>query len=249
MHGEGAIVPPERAKNIAMHQNSAADDGNGSIHTMVAAMSPDHPSPVVGLLLAAGRGLRYRDAGGGNKLLARMPVTPASAASASTVVAAAAQPLLAECAAVIAAVRDDDTAVAGELIALGCRVVRCPCADEGMGSVLAWLVAQAPASSPLVIGLGDMPFIRPQTVRAVVRALCDDLSAAGTTNALVAPTWNGQRGHPVGFGPGWREALLALRGDQGARTLIAQAQCARIAVDDPGIVRDIDVPDDLGDYR
>jgi molybdenum cofactor cytidylyltransferase len=51
----------------------------------------------------------------------------------------------------------------------------------------------------------------------------------------------------VGFAADHRAALLALRGDAGARALLAAdpAAVTAVAVDDPGAVRDVDRPDDL----
>ncbi|MFO1431924.1 MAG: NTP transferase domain-containing protein [Candidatus Competibacteraceae bacterium] len=37
---------------------------------------------------------------------------------------------------------------------------------------------------------------------------------------IAAPVWNGRRGHPVGFGRQCYPALVALRGDTGARELL-----------------------------
>ena len=57
----------------------------------------------------------------------------------------------------------------------------------------------------------------------------------------------GERGHPVGFAPGHREALLALGGDEGARAILSRAGATlvRIDVDDPDVLRDVDSPGDL----
>jgi len=59
--------------------------------------------------------------------------------------------------------------------------------------------------------------------------------------------FRGQRGHPVGFARKYGSLLSALTGDEGARALIAARQWAlqRVDVDDPGVLRDIDHPDDL----
>ena len=55
----------------------------------------------------------------------------------------------------------------------------------------------------------------------------------------------GQRGHPVGFGIEHRDALLALDGDTGAKSLLMSQHVTRVDVGDPGILRDVDTPDDL----
>jgi molybdenum cofactor cytidylyltransferase len=51
----------------------------------------------------------------------------------------------------------------------------------------------------------------------------------------------------VGFAPAHRAALLELRGDEGARAIIAahRKSLTLIDVEDPGVLRDIDTPEDL----
>jgi molybdenum cofactor cytidylyltransferase len=85
-----------------------------------------------------------------------------------------------------------------------------------------------------------MPFVAPETIRHVAAAL--DAGAA-----LVAPAYQGERGHPVGFGARYRVELTALSGDAGARAILARdrARTRVVAVDDPGVLRDIDTPEDL----
>lgn len=90
------------------------------------------------------------------------------------------------------------------------------------------------------VGLADMPAV-PKAAIAAVRDAID------TGAALAAPFHNGRRGHPVGFAANYRAALLALRGDQGARTILQceSAMLTRIKTDDPGIFADIDTRADL----
>ena len=110
-----------------------------------------------------------------------------------------------------------------------------------MGGTLAQVVAAAPANtSGYIIALADMPFIHPDSIRAVAAAL-----QGGAT--LVAPAYRGQRGHPVGLAASYRDELLALQGDAGARDIIKRdaALMQLIEVDDPGVLRDIDTPADL----
>ena len=110
-----------------------------------------------------------------------------------------------------------------------------------MGGTLAQVVAAAPANtSGYIIALADMPFIHPDSIRAVAAAL-----QGGAT--LVAPAYRGQRGHPVGLAASYRDELLALQGDAGARDIIKRdaAQLRLIEVNDPGVLRDIDTPADL----
>ncbi|HEX4882982.1 MAG TPA: NTP transferase domain-containing protein [Casimicrobiaceae bacterium] len=189
-------------------------------------MTPD----VVGLLLAAGRGERF----GGGKLDA--PV----GAQGPSVGVAALRSLRAAVVEVVAVVRPGDDALAAQLAAEGARVVRAARAHEGMGASLAAGAAAAPAGRPCLVALADMPWIAPATHARVAEAL-----ARGAL--IAAPRFRGERGHPVGFAARLRDELLALGGDEGARSVIAAHRDALVLVDvdDPGVVRDVDVPDDL----
>jgi molybdenum cofactor cytidylyltransferase len=99
-------------------------------------------------------------------------------------------------------------------------------------------LASTPVPQAWLVALGDMPFVAPATLRALADAL-----AAGA--GIAAPVMDGRRGNPVGFGAVHLDALLALRGDEGARRLLKTCPVTEVPVDDPGIFRDIDLPADL----
>ncbi len=90
--------------------------------------------------------------------------------------------------------------------------------------------------------LGDMPRIAPETYTA----LCDAYTA-NSANQIIAPSYQGQRGHPVLFPKTSFEALAALDQDQGARSVISahQGGVYLLPVNDPGVLADIDRPQDL----
>jgi len=203
----------------------------GHFSSPTGARDP-RPAPgrgVVVLLLAAGLARRF----GGDKLSACLPDgRPVGAAS-----------LAAACAAwpdVLCVVRPG-TAMAGIASQAGVPVVECPEAVDGMGFSLAAGVRASAEAAGWVIALADMPFVLPATVRAVAAAVAD---GAG----IVAPVHGGERGHPVGFRGELGPALAGLRGDEGARTVVAARRdlVQLLPVDDPGILRDIDRPSDLG---
>ena len=64
-------------------------------------------------------------------------------------------------------------------------------------------------------------------------------------NPATVPVYRGQWGHPVGFHNQYFEKLALLRGDKGARRILRDAGPKEIAVDDPGILYDIDTPEQL----
>jgi molybdenum cofactor cytidylyltransferase len=64
-------------------------------------------------------------------------------------------------------------------------------------------------------------------------------------HAVVLPLYRGQRGHPVGFSARCRQALLDLKGDQGAAAVVRRYSAFELTVNDAGCVTDIDTLDDL----
>lgn len=186
----------------------------------------------VGILLAAGRGRRFDPSGGNNKLLQPL-------AGGDPVVVASARTLLRVVPRVIAVVPPHDGRVGNALRALGCEVTVCPAADSGMAASLVHAVRHSlPQADAWLVALGDMPYVDPQTLRALLAALA---GGAG----IAAPVHGGRRGNPVAFAAMHLPALLALQGDAGARGLLQSAAVTGVEVDDPGIFRDIDTPADL----
>ena len=186
-------------------------------------------SRLTGILLAAGASKRF----GSDKLLHKLPGgTPVAVAALANLRSTLPQ--------VIATVRPGATVLEQLLSEMGAMVIECGNADAGMGASLASAVHASGEVAGWVIALADMPYIRPETIAQVAAAL------AGGAD-IVAPTYQGRRGHPVGLSARFRPQLQALRGDEGARALFKDyAQLVKqIEVDDPGVCRDIDTPDDL----
>ncbi len=107
----------------------------------------------------------------------------------------------------------------------------------GMGDSIAAAVRATPQAAGWLILPGDLPLIQPDTLRAVAQALAD--------HPAVFPTFEGQRGHPVGFSAQCRVALESLKGNQGAALVLAAYHAIELVVTDAGAVTDIDTLDDL----
>lgn len=183
---------------------------------------------IAGILLAAGAGTRF----GGRKLLHPLP-------SGTPVGVAALRNLRSALPRVVTVVRPGDTELRLRLAKERVSIIECAEADHGMGHSLAAGVAAELGADGWVIALGDMPHVRPDTIRAVAQALEQGAE-------LVVPAFAGQRGHPVGFGRRFRDHLLALSGDAGARAILTTHASAvhQLEVDDPGVVQDVDTPAD-----
>jgi molybdenum cofactor cytidylyltransferase len=189
---------------------------------------------IVGILLAAGVGSRF---GGRDKLMHRLP-------DGTPIAVAAANSLQGACDRVVAVLRPDRTQLANALLTVGCEIVLCPEADQGMGHSLAAGVRAAADAKGWLVALGDMPGIAGSSHRTV--AACLEAGAS-----LAATQYGMQRGHPVGFAKQWFPELSALTGDQGGRAILEE-HCQHLVlcpVDDPGVVLDIDRRADLMDIR
>lgn len=192
---------------------------------------------VLGILLAAGRSRRF----GADKRLAPWIDGQALVVHSARALAAAADRTL-------VVIRADDAAVAGALAAAGFDVLACPDADLGMGHSLAFAIRHALQQpelqdSAVLLALADMPAIAASSYMQVSAAL-----RAGVP--LVRPRYGVRAGHPVGFGRSELAALTALEGDAGARQLLvdAAARCQFLQVEDPGVLLDIDTPEDLAAF-
>ena len=189
--------------------------------------------PVIGVLLAAGSASRF----GGDKLLVKLADARPLASAALSALAAAVD-------AVIAVVRPGDAVLQALLGESGALIAVCPDAADGIGASLACGVREVqqrfPDARGAIIALADMPWVLPSTVAHIAAAL-----RRGAV--LAAPTHRGTRGHPVAIGAGYFAELRMLSGDEGAKKLRAahDAELELIAVDDPGVLRDVDTQADL----
>ena len=184
-----------------------------------------------GILLAAGVSARM---GGANKLLLPWRGEPMVRLPARALVEAGLRP-------VIAVLGHEAGAVGRALEALPVRTVFNPDFREGMGASLrAGVQALPPDAVAVAVALGDLPALSAPIVRAVVAAF------RASPRGIAVPVFRGRRGHPVVFDlERYRPALLGLRGDRGARDVVAAhpGDVLEVPVDDPAVIRDVDTPD------
>ena len=64
---------------------------------------------------------------------------------------------------------------------------------------------------------------------------------------IAVPVYDNRRGNPAILGCGFKEELLSLQGDVGAKELINnnESRVCKVYVDDMGVLHDIDRPEDV----
>lgn len=193
----------------------------------------ESPEPV-GLLLAGGRGSRFDPSGHRDKLLALLDGEPVCVHAARTLKAA--------CRQAFAVLPLNKPELRRLIEQTGCEPLITDATRLGMGHSIAFGAARIldkVGGRPLVLALGDMPRVRIETIHMLIARL------DGNPLAIVAPTFNGRRGHPVVFGAAHLETLAHLEGDRGAFALLQANPPQLVPIDDPGVLQDIDTPDDL----
>jgi len=194
-------------------------------------LSTDQKAESVGaILLAAGAATRF----GGGKLLSDFngPLIAHAARNARQ----AGLPLI--------AVTSGEDSVASA-VGAPATVVTAPDAHLGLSRSLSAGLAAAPDDwRAALILLGDMPCVRPSTLKLIA-------DHATRADSIVTVEHDGRRGNPVAWGRAHWPRLAAVTGDRGGGALLKQlsSQVTRLIVDDPGILIDVDTPADLEALR
>ncbi len=144
------------------------------------------------------------------------------------------------CASVTVVVAAGDRTVAAEAGRAGARVLVNAEPGEGPITSLRLAVAELPGPVAAIAYLPvDHPLVRPDTVAHLLA------EAAEAGAALTLPVYGAKRGHPAIFARAVFAELLDPSLEGGARTVVHRhlGRARIVAVDDPGVVTDIDTPD------
>lgn len=186
---------------------------------------------IVGVILAAGRAARM----GKPKQLLLLDGRPLVWHVAATACRSELDQVMVVSGAYAAEVRE---ALAG----LPLEIVHNPSWEDGQsGSLAAAVLAAAPAAKAMVFMLADQPLVD----EVLINRLVDAYRSSGA--GIVAPYWQNRRGNPVLFDLGmWRQALLELNGDAGARSIIDKNMAAvhRVELEAGEAFLDVDTPAD-----
>jgi len=130
-------------------------------------------------------------------------------------------------------------AVAKSLNGRRIKIIACSESGQGMSqSIVAGVKASTPELGWL-LALGDMPYVAVDSIKKIIESL--------HLNTIVIPAHNARPGNPVAFGLQFKERLLELQGDRGAKSVILSNSDRVVTVEtnDKGIHQDIDVPQDI----
>jgi molybdenum cofactor cytidylyltransferase len=188
---------------------------------------------VAAIVLAAGRSSRMAPR---NKLLTPLDSEPIVARVARAAVASGADP-------VIVVTGFEAERVAQALRGLEIALVHNSDFEQGLSTSLRAGLKALPASiDGALILLGDMPFVEPNDLKALIKSF-----ATKDRRAICVPVRQGRRGNPVLWGATYFSEMMAIGGDVGAKQLLErhQEQVTEVPVESDGIFTDIDTPADL----
>lgn len=188
------------------------------------------------VLLAAGRSQRF----GSDKRYARLNNTPQDTGS---VLFTTLQQICASGLPCFVVLRPGDQVLAEQLDTMNVNWGICPDAHLGMGHSLAFGIKATQHWQGWLIALADMPWVQAETYLKLANALNGENIVRPCYIADKSPQ---QYGHPVAFSKPYAYALMGCKGDSGARHLLKSGeQVTELPLTDPGIILDIDHPEDI----
>ena len=107
-------------------------------------------------------------------------------------------------------------------------------------SIQAGIAAVPPASRGIILALVDMPYVRASTIQT----LADTFRALPGSEAVI-PIYQDRRGHPILLSRRLFDKIAALGPDEPLRNLLRDARAVEVPVTDPGVLIDLDTPEDV----
>jgi molybdenum cofactor cytidylyltransferase len=144
------------------------------------------------------------------------------------------------CSPVLVVVGRDSEAIAAELQHLDVQLVPNDKWKEGIGSSIRAGVEALGDWDALVLAASDQPHVDAEVIRQLIRAQEE------TGRPIVASAYSGTRGIPALFTQSYREQLLRLPNEKGAKAIVELHSAEVAQIDFPAGAIDIDTP---ADYR
>ncbi|WP_226667173.1 NTP transferase domain-containing protein [Microbulbifer aggregans] len=138
-------------------------------------------------------------------------------------------------------IRASDPILGQHLAKLPVQVLHAPVWPVSIGTSLSSAVEQLSRQGcipkAMLVCLGDMPFVEPETIRTLI--------AEADENSICVPVCAGTRGYPIAIGRRFHSALSRLRRNGLEKVLRLYYESVRdVEVHDPAINCDINRPDD-----
>lgn len=111
--------------------------------------------------------------------------------------------------------------------------------ETGMASSIVAGISQLKQFDGFLILLGDMPLVTPKLINEII--------VHGSADKIVIPIKDGLHGNPVFFGSKFRDELLTLYGDSGAKKVIQNnlSSMIKIEIQSNTIFKDYDTKESL----
>jgi molybdenum cofactor cytidylyltransferase len=147
---------------------------------------------------------------------------------------------------VLVALPPDRPLRAAALDGLAVMQVAVPDPAQGMAASLVAGVAMVPKGAAVLLMLADLPEVTAQDLACVLGMAQDH-----PNRILRGAAADGTPGHPVLFPADLRAELLALTGDEGARSVLQRHKhwVLRVPLPDRHAVTDLDTPEDWAAWR
>ncbi len=228
-------IPSRRLPRDVSMSASAIDEGGMREDVLETDLSNEKSNEprVHALVLAAGLSRRM---GSSNKLLALVEGVP--------MIARVVDALLASKASGVSVVIGHQANLIKEsLKGRNVQFIENPAFEEGLGASLRAGIANVPPDADAaLVALGDMPFIAPHQINAVIQSF--DREGMAT---ICVPVHDRKRGHPVLWSRCHFAEMATLGGDVGARVLMEKhAESVKLVpISDTAILMDVDTPEML----
>ena len=187
-----------------------------------------HSNNVTAIILAAGKGSRFN----GHKMMHDINGIPMAIQSALN-----AKPHVDN---VLLIVRPKDKTLKIALKEYNLPYLENPDFESGMSSSIVTAINHIPVDQNILLCLGDMPFIRPDTYRTLIESFM-----ANEAKKIVRPIFSLEHSdaipaHPVLFPAFLQPDLKKLKGDEGAKSILKTHKPVLVKTYDEGVIKDID---------
>ena len=194
----------------------------------MTSVNINHSNNVTAIILAAGKGSRFN----GHKMMHDINGTPMAIQSALN-----AKPHVDN---VLLIVRPKDKTLKIALKEYNLPYLENPDFESGMSSSIVTAINHIPVDQNILLCLGDMPFIRPDTYRTLIETFKSNEAKQIVRPVLSLEHSDAVPAHPVLFPAFLQADLKKLKGDEGAKSILKTHKPVLVKTYDEGVIKDID---------